>query len=104
MSKIDSMSNEAPAVEHTSASLGLSSLLDEHRARKELLDFATLPPLLDVKTVAAMLSCSARHIYRLCDAGKMPPPLKLGALVRWSRSTVETWLAEGCPPCKKGGR
>ena len=29
-----------------------------------LLDFATLPPLLDVGTVAALCGCSARHIRR----------------------------------------
>ena len=60
--------------------------------------------LLDVRAVAAMLACSARHVYRLADAGRMPPPIKLGALVRWSRFSVNTWLAEGCPPCRKGGR
>ena len=54
--------------------------------------------LLDVKTVAALLSCSARHVYRLADAGRMPPPVKLGALVRWPRRAVEQWLADGCPP------
>jgi excisionase family DNA binding protein len=60
--------------------------------------------LLDVQAVAAMLSCSTRHVYRLADAGRMPPPLKLGALCRWNRRAVETWLAEGCPSCRKGGR
>ena len=52
--------------------------------------------LLDVKAVAALLRCSGRHVYRLSDAGKMPRPYKLGALVRWSRSAVEDWIAGGC--------
>jgi len=60
--------------------------------------------LLDVHAVAALLSCSTRHVYRLADAGRMPPPVKLGALVRWPRRSVETWLAEGCPFVRKGGR
>ncbi len=60
--------------------------------------------LIDVKGVAAMLACSARHVYRLADAGRMPPPIKLGALVRWSRRTVNRWLADGCPSSRKGGR
>jgi excisionase family DNA binding protein len=60
--------------------------------------------LLDVGAVAAMLSCSTRHVYRLADAGQMPPPVKLRALVRWPRRSVEQWLADGCPPCRKGGR
>jgi excisionase family DNA binding protein len=60
--------------------------------------------LLDVQAVATLLSCSTRHVYRLADAGRMPPRLKLGALVRWNKNSVLTWLAEGCPPCRKGGR
>ena len=54
--------------------------------------------LLDVRAVAKMLGCSSRHIYRLSDAGRMPPPVKLGALVRWNRDTVATWIAGGCQP------
>ena len=64
-----------------------------------------LPPaeevrLLDVKTVARILSCSARHVYRLADSGRMPRPQKLGALVRWDRIELEKWLADGCPKCR----
>ena len=53
--------------------------------------------LLDVQAVAAMLDCSPRHVYRLADSGKMPRPVKLGALVRWHRPSIEDWLADGCP-------
>ena len=60
--------------------------------------------MLDVRAMAAMLSCSTRHVYRLADAGRMPPPVRLGALVRWPRRAVETWLAAGCPSCRTGGR
>ena len=58
--------------------------------------------LLDVNQVATLLNCSSRHVYRLSDAGKMPRPVKLGALVRWSRDGIEIWIAEGCPSCRKG--
>ena len=64
--------------------------------------------LIDVRAVAAELGCSQRHIYRLSDAGRMPTPVKLGALVRWRRSELSEWIANGCPSCrrdgKKGGR
>ena len=60
--------------------------------------------LLDVNQVASLLSCSARHVYRLADAGKMPRPVRLGALVRWSRTAVEDWIAKGCPSCRKAVR
>ena len=72
---------------------------------------ATLPPadapaaqLLDVRAVAALLDCSPRHVYRLSDAGRMPAPIRLGALVRWRRSELTDWLAAGCPPVRRAGR
>jgi len=58
--------------------------------------------MLDVSAVADLLSCSTRHVYRLADAGRMPRPVKLGSLVRWSRVAVEAWIAEGCPSCRRG--
>jgi excisionase family DNA binding protein len=63
---------------------------------------ATVPAnsaaLLDVKSVAALLGgCSTRHIYRMSDSGRMPSPLRLGALVRWDRNALESWIAAGCP-------
>ena len=59
--------------------------------------------LLDVEAVAGLLSCSTRHVYRLADAGRMPRPLKLGALVRWRRNEVLEWIAEGCMCCDRKG-
>jgi excisionase family DNA binding protein len=60
--------------------------------------------LLDVRAVAALLDCSPRHVYRLSDAGHMPPPVRLGALVRWRRADIDAWLAGGCRPCRTAGR
>ncbi|MDZ4658699.1 MAG: helix-turn-helix domain-containing protein [Bythopirellula sp.] len=66
------------------------------------------PPaaLLDVKAMAALLDCGVRTVYRLADAGRLPAPVKLGALVRWRRDAIDDWLAAGCPPIRivKGGR
>lgn len=63
------------------------------------------PPaaLLGVKETAALLKCSERHLYRLVDSGRAPAPIKLGALVRFSRKSIEDWIADGCPPCRRGG-
>jgi excisionase family DNA binding protein len=67
-------------------------------------DLAALPaPLLDVKAVATLLDCSPRHVYRLNDAGLMPPPVRLGALVRWRRQDLDAWLAAGCKSCRTPG-
>lgn len=68
----------------------------------------TSPVLIDVRAVAALLGCSPRHVYRISDAGKMPAPVRVGALVRWSRSTIDSWIAGGCHAVRaagaKGGR
>jgi excisionase family DNA binding protein len=63
-------------------------------------DTAAPPGLVDVRAVAALLACSTRHVYRLADAGRMPLPLKIGALVRWRRTEIETWIAGGCRPVR----
>src|SRR5262249_46975255 len=60
--------------------------------------------LLDVRAVAALLDCSPRHVYRMSDAGHLPAPVRMGALVRWSRQTIEDWIDGGCKPCRTAGR
>jgi len=57
--------------------------------------------LLDMRTVADIFGCSPRHIYRITDAGRIPAPVKLGALVRWPRAAIEEWIAAGCPACRQ---
>jgi len=60
--------------------------------------------LLDVNAVAELLDCSSRHVYRLSDTGRMPAPVRLNSLVRWSRKAIEDWIASGCPRCRNGGK
>jgi excisionase family DNA binding protein len=55
------------------------------------------PVLVTVKEVAELLGVSDRHVRRLTDSGAMPPPLRLGTLVRWRRTDIEAWIAAGCP-------
>lgn len=64
----------------------------------------TAAELIDVKAVAKLLSCSARHVYRLVDAGKMPAPVKLGVLVRWRSAELANWLDAGCPTVSEWAR
>ena len=56
--------------------------------------------MLTVQDVAEILNCSGRTVYRLADSGRMPRPIKLGALVRWPREQVEAWIANGCAHCR----
>jgi predicted DNA-binding transcriptional regulator AlpA len=60
--------------------------------------------LIDVQGVAALLNCSVRHVYRLCDLHRMPRPVKLGALARWSKTVIANWIDQGCPSCRNGGQ
>lgn len=59
--------------------------------------------LLDVRAVAKLCDCSARHVSRLADAGDMPPPHKLGRLLRWPRATLLAWIDAGCPSPRRTG-
>lgn len=74
---------------------------------KNVTERATDAALLDVGAVGQMLGCSARHVYRLSDAGRMPAPVKVGDLARWRRSEIDAWIAGGCRPVRevtgKGG-
>jgi predicted DNA-binding transcriptional regulator AlpA len=56
--------------------------------------------LVDVRAVAAVLGCSTRHVSRMADTGQMPPPVRLGALVRWPSDSIDNWIASGCKPVR----
>jgi len=64
----------------------------------------------DVNAVATIYDCSQRHVYRMADSGRIPRPIKLGALVRWRLRTgdpmtgVFDHIEAGCPSCRKGGQ
>lgn len=60
--------------------------------------------LLGVREMASLQGCSPRHVYRMSDSGQMPSPLRIGALVRWQRQGIESWIAAGCKPCRKAER
>jgi excisionase family DNA binding protein len=57
--------------------------------------------LMTVDDIAKKLNCSTRTVYRLTDRGFVPPPIRLGRLVRWSPEAIDRWLAMGCPKPEK---
>lgn len=59
--------------------------------------------LINIDVLAKRLDCSSRHVRRLVDSGRIPRPIKLGALLRWIRADIDQWIASGCPSCRKGG-
>jgi excisionase family DNA binding protein len=63
---------------------------------------SVIPPrrLLAAGEVAEMLGCSARHVIRQADLGKMPWGRKVGRLRRWDVTEIEAWIAGGCKPVR----
>ena len=57
----------------------------------------TAPVLLKVEKVAKILDISVRTIWRMANGGKMPAPVRIGHIVRWSRLEIMEWIAAGCP-------
>jgi predicted DNA-binding transcriptional regulator AlpA len=51
--------------------------------------------------IAARLQCSVRYVWRMNDAGLMPPSFRIGRLVRWQKAIIDSWISDGCPPCRK---
>ncbi|MHB8863461.1 MAG: helix-turn-helix transcriptional regulator [Pirellulaceae bacterium] len=56
------------------------------------------PLLISAPELAKILGISARSVWRLLSAGKLPAPVRLGGAVRWRRSDVLAWIEQGCPP------
>ena len=55
-----------------------------------------------VDDVAQELSLSTRQIYRLSEAGKMPPPMKIGGSNRWDMDAISQWISSRCPRIQEG--
>lgn len=51
--------------------------------------------LLKVADMAKLLGVSVRTIWRLRDAGVLPPAVRFGRSVRWANDTLEEWIARG---------
>ena len=58
--------------------------------------------LISVVELAELLGVSVRTVWRKESTGDIPPPVRIGALVRWRRSEIMQWIDDGCP--KKGAR
>lgn len=58
--------------------------------------------LLDAEAAAALVGISRASWDRMRSAGLVPAPVKLngGTIIRWRRSELAKWIADGCPPCK----
>ncbi len=55
------------------------------------------PYLIPAETVAKLLDISTRTLWRMRSAGTLPPPVKLGGVVRWRLDQLVEWIESGCP-------
>jgi excisionase family DNA binding protein len=60
--------------------------------------------LLSTLEVAVLLGCSVKHVRRLAARGELPPPVRLGHLVRWSRQTLEEFFTRPTEKDEKSGK
>jgi hypothetical protein len=59
--------------------------------------------LVTVQQVAALYSCSPRHVWR--EAGRLiPGPVAVGRLKRWRIGTLREHIRNGCKPIQPSGR
>jgi predicted DNA-binding transcriptional regulator AlpA len=56
------------------------------------LDLLPADALIDADTVANLIGSCSRHVHRMSAAGKLPPAIHIGKLVRWRAGTLRTWL------------
>lgn len=47
--------------------------------------------------LAKRLKLSERQLRRMAAAGTLPAPVKFGRVTRWTRVSIDDWLADGCP-------
>ena len=53
--------------------------------------------LLSAKELAGKLLLSARTVWRLRSAHKLPKPVCVGGSIRWRLSDIQRWLRLDCP-------
>jgi len=51
--------------------------------------------LIDVQAVAGLLSLSARSVWKLHAAGRLPSAMRVGRAVRWRLGDVQRFIANG---------
>jgi predicted DNA-binding transcriptional regulator AlpA len=56
--------------------------------------------LLNATAAADIAGVAERSWHRHVASGKAPQAVRIGRSVRWRRSDINRWIAEGCPPCR----
>ena len=53
--------------------------------------------LINSREAAKRLKVSQRTLWGMHNSGKMPPPIRIGRMVRWSVEVLKKWTEAGCP-------
>lgn len=68
------------------------------RARTHTTSPSSNARLISIAEFAERIRRSRRSIEKDVEAGRVPPPIRVGRSVRWRLSDIEQWIAMGCPP------
>jgi hypothetical protein len=75
------------------------------RRRRQTDGVLPIAPMLDLASIARVLSVSLRTVCMLRASGRLPPPdLQHGRLLRWWPETIQAWIEAEAARRKKGGR
>lgn len=53
--------------------------------------------LLTVQELSRELRISVRQLWTMTSRGTLPPPVRIGRVVRWKVQDIENWVASDCP-------
>jgi len=59
------------------------------------------PLILSIAETVRLLGLPRRTLYRLMNAGALPPSFKLGGKRVFRRADLEKWIALGLPPIER---
>ena len=61
----------------------------------DLTNASTLPAVLTVDELAAVLRCNRKTVYAAIARGEIPGVRRMGSVIRVHRDTVLRWLCDG---------
>jgi hypothetical protein len=56
--------------------------------------------LLDTRDMAEFLGIPAKAVQQMAWTGRIPIPIRLGAVMRWNIIRLLEWVESGCPRLK----
>ncbi len=49
------------------------------------------------REVSKLFQVSERTVWRLCETGQIPPPIRFGRVIRWNHEGLKKWIDAGSP-------